>query len=83
MVAAAVDPSEVLSDGQVAPLRALGAVLLHVTDRALLPPDHVGVVIRPDHHLFAAAATPADLAGAVADLLAQLPEPAAVAMERR
>ncbi|MET1072212.1 MAG: bifunctional 3-(3-hydroxy-phenyl)propionate/3-hydroxycinnamic acid hydroxylase, partial [Umezawaea sp.] len=55
VVAASVDPHEVLSAGQVTRLRALGAVLLHLADGALLPPGSVGVVIRPDHYLFAAA----------------------------
>ncbi|MCS7478491.1 bifunctional 3-(3-hydroxy-phenyl)propionate/3-hydroxycinnamic acid hydroxylase [Umezawaea endophytica] len=83
VVAATVDPHEVLSDDQVARLRSLGAVLLHLVpevdvDGVLLPhlaeAGHVGFVLRPDHHLFAGAATPAALADVVADLLVQLPK---------
>jgi 2-polyprenyl-6-methoxyphenol hydroxylase-like FAD-dependent oxidoreductase len=85
VVAATVDPREVLSADQLARLRSLGAVVLHLgpemdVDGVLLPrmaaDGHVGLVIRPDHYLFAAAGTPADLADAVTDLLAQLPQPA-------
>ncbi|PRY44669.1 bifunctional 3-(3-hydroxy-phenyl)propionate/3-hydroxycinnamic acid hydroxylase [Umezawaea tangerina] len=81
VVAATVDPREVLSDDQAARLEALGAVLLYVADGVLVPPGHVGVVIRPDHYAFGAAETRVALVEVVADLLARLPRP--VALETR
>jgi flavoprotein hydroxylase len=82
LVAATVDPLEVLSDDQVARLRSLGAVVLHLVPevdvdgvllRHLAEAGHIGFVLRPDHYPFAGVGTPADLADAVTDLLAQLP----------
>jgi hypothetical protein len=90
VVAATVDPLAVLPDDQVARLRSLDAVLLHLVPevdvdgavlRHLAEAGHVGFVLRPDHYLFAGATTPADLVDAVADLLAQLPK--ALAVESR
>lgn len=82
-VAATVDPHEVFTSDQLARLRAMDAVVLHLVSEMdvdgmllahLAEAGHVGFVARPDHYVFATAATPSDLAAAVADLLAQLPE---------
>ena len=91
VVAALVDPRDVLSAGQLARLDTLGVVVLHLTpevdvDQVLLShladAGHVGFVGRPDHYLFATAETPSDLVDAVADLLSQLPAPVALAEQR-
>ena len=82
VVAATVHPLEVLSEDQVARLRSLGAVVLHLVPevdvdgvllRHLAEAGHVGFVLRPDHYPFAGVGSPADLVDAVTDLLAQLP----------
>ncbi|MET0135667.1 MAG: bifunctional 3-(3-hydroxy-phenyl)propionate/3-hydroxycinnamic acid hydroxylase [Kibdelosporangium sp.] len=82
VVAATVDPREVLSDDQLARLRSLNAVVLHLVPEVdvdgvllahLAAAGHIGFVLRPDHYLFAGAETPPDLADAVTDLLTQLP----------
>jgi 2-polyprenyl-6-methoxyphenol hydroxylase-like FAD-dependent oxidoreductase len=84
VVAAIFDPHELLPAEQLTRLRGLDAAVLHLlpevdVDGVLLAhlaeAGHVGFVLRPDHYLFATAATPAELADAVTDLLTQLPEP--------
>jgi hypothetical protein len=91
IVAATVDPHEVLSAGQLARLRALDAVLLHLVpemdvDGVLLAHlaevGHIGFVLRPDRYLFAGVAKPSELTEAVANLLTQLPLPTALAEPR-
>lgn len=91
IVAATVDPHKVLSADQLARLGALNAVVLHLVpemdvDGVLLAYlaeiGHVGFVARPDHYLFATAATPSEVADAVADLLAQLSLPTVLAEPR-
>jgi hypothetical protein len=72
IVAASTDPRDVLSESQLVRLRSLGAALLHVAPDVLVG-DRLGVLIRPDHYLFAGADSAAELVEAVDDLLAQLP----------